>query len=311
MTPLVGTPPKIQAAIHRLMQRPHGRVWSDVLWFFVAPCSMSGVSFVSDAWFEERVAGLLDRLEEESPLEKEIAHLAANRGRQRLGKYFEAILELGIRLCPDIVVVGSNLQLRQQGDTLGEFDLVLRQRNQHTALHLELALKFYMQNDANVHQYIGPNTRDSLADKLQKLHTHQLPLAQHSAARGALQSLGAWPVQSLGVFKGFFFYPWGPIPQPDEHFTSNHLRGWWMRFSTFCEVQLPGDFFLCVEKIDWFSLFPPDQEPSLLPATRLRAWMLQRMAIFPNAQMLVCFDTQGTELSRGFVVPDSWPGFAF
>ena len=107
------------------------------------------------------------------------AHLDALKTR-RLGMYFEALWQFFIQHDSQLELIAHNVAVVDGGRTLGEFDILYRDIHSNEGAHLELAVKFFLnqQLDSNaspaLDQWLGPNTNDRL-DKKQ----HRNPLRLH------------------------------------------------------------------------------------------------------------------------------------
>ena len=105
-------------------------------------------------------------------------------------------------------MLASGIELRAEGRTLGELDLLVSGEGE--VWHLELAVKFYLcapgrPGDA-WSDWIGPNGRDRLDRKLDRMRDHQLPLGQSEHARSHLAALGLpAPTRSAAVLHGVRF----------------------------------------------------------------------------------------------------------
>lgn len=135
----------------------------------------------------------------------------------RLGRRFEQHWQHALEQLPGWTVLASGVQLRAEGRTLGELDLLVSGEGE--VWHLELAVKFYLcapgrSGDAWA-DWIGPNGRDRLDRKLERMRDHQLPLGQSDHARShlAARELPA-PTRSAAVLHGVRFAHWHD-PRPD------------------------------------------------------------------------------------------------
>lgn len=95
----------------------------------------------------------------------------------RLGKRVECFALDNLSQQPQIQVIANNVQILREKVTLGEIDAILLVDK--TPIHLEIVYKFYLL-DTNIgdglQAWIGPNRKDSLVEKLNRLQSHQLPL---------------------------------------------------------------------------------------------------------------------------------------
>lgn len=144
----------------------------------------------------------------------------------RLGFCFEQLWQHALTLVD--IDFSANLQITNTSctppRTMGELDLLIRQPKQN--LHIELALKFYLGVEDD---WIGPNRRDLLSQKIRHTTNHQLPLAQTLEAKDAIRTAGFEPTRSYAILRGCLFYPahqLTPATLPDD-VCAHHWRGLW------------------------------------------------------------------------------------
>ncbi len=123
----------------------------------------------------QELADFLFQLDQDSrPLEEWLA-LASTR---RLGRYYERLWQFAVQHAP--------------GETLGELDLLLRDRE--GVHHVELAIKLYLGpqdgDGARPEHWLGPGSNDRLDRKLTHLSQHQLPMSARPESRATLAGLG-------------------------------------------------------------------------------------------------------------------------
>lgn len=109
-----------------------------------------------------------------------------------LGKYVERFVSYQLAQENDISILCENIQIQQEKRTLGELDCILKKDN--TVIHLEIVYKFYLFDETvghtEIEHCIGPNRKDSLAEKLNKLKEKQLPLLYSKECEHFLSSKG-------------------------------------------------------------------------------------------------------------------------
>lgn len=128
----------------------------------------------------------------------------------KVGVYFEALMGFWLDRHSEMTVLGHNPQVQDQGRTLGAFDFLLRDA-QGRYEHWELAVKFYLQQrrSAEWTAWVGPNQRDRLDLKLNRMRDHQLPLAHTAPGKVCLANLGVPALNTQrAVLKGTLFTPW-------------------------------------------------------------------------------------------------------
>jgi hypothetical protein len=231
---------------------------------------------------------------------------------RRLGLYYERLWQFAVRQAPGVELLLANLPIRDDGRTLGELDLVLRDR--HGVHHLELAIKLYLgpADTTGTHpdHWLGPGCHDCLGRKLSHLSTHQLPLSTRPQAREALARHGLHEVQAHLWLSGYLFYPWvGPGESP-QGAAPGHLRGHWLhRRDWLARQSAAGEVWQPLARSSWLA-------PASVPAEQvwniatLNGWIAQ-LDPQARAQMLVRLTDAGEghwqEAERVFLVGDDWP----
>ena len=121
----------------------------------------------------------------------EILSFILDRSTNRLGKYYEFLLEFLFIKFPEIDLIQKGLPLREDhSKTIGEFDFILFDRMQNKILHLEVAVKFYLKlyKENLPKSYIGPSFNDRLDKKMSKL-VKQTRLSELEPAKTLLKSV--------------------------------------------------------------------------------------------------------------------------
>lgn len=130
--------------------------------------------------------------------------------KQKLGHLYEDGLEVLLKGSIGIRHLVSHLQLMDGcGRTLGEFDFLVVDESRRQAIHLELAVKFYLAIQIEGKwQFPGPDARDNLQRKVDRMRSHQLVLSQRPEAQALL--LERFEIDKIEVrhlVYGCLFYP--------------------------------------------------------------------------------------------------------
>lgn len=131
---------------------------------------------------------------------------------RRLGRYYEQLWHALLQLAPDVRLIASNVPLREDRRSIGELDMVIETAEGAVA-HVELAIKFYLGRPELVPAGIspspksawwGPDPRDNLQRKVDRLIHHQLTLPQRYpkllSGLPAIDRSQAW-------LQGYLFHP--------------------------------------------------------------------------------------------------------
>ena len=129
----------------------------------------------------------------------------------RLGKYIERLVSFQLKQEESISIICENIQIQQNKITLGELDCIIKKEN--TVIHLEIIYKFYLFDESvgttEIDHFIGPNRKDSLKEKLEKLSKKQLPLLYSDECKTYLNSINleASEMEQQVYFKAQLFVP--------------------------------------------------------------------------------------------------------
>jgi uncharacterized protein len=239
-------------------------------------------------------------------------HIAASRVT-RLGRYAECLLAWFLKHGPAARLIAANVPLRRAGVTLGECDFLV-ETSRGRRLHWELAVKCYLhagEGRGELADYVGPNLQDRFDLKLAHLLDHQLRLS----AREEFASLGhrgPWDAQMF--VKGWLFYRNGTSERDPAAIDPAHARGWWAtreEWPAFARDH--ADAWIVLPRLEWLAQRLHDGAPA--PSNFVSVETLaQQVEHHTGPTMVAAFvetaDDRWAERSRGFIVPDDWPGRA-
>ena len=236
----------------------------------------------------------------------------AQRSIRRLGLYYERLWQFALCQAPDIDLLVANLPIRQDGHTLGELDLLLRDRE--GVHHLELAVKFYLGLDgvsAGHDRWLGPGSHDRLDIKLRRLCEHQLRLPAKPAAQLLLSELTSAPINSALWLGGYLFQPLASNCSSPAGANPQHLGGRWLRHQDWAGFA-ENDRSAIWQPLPRHAWLAPARVPrnAVWQRTDFDRW-LSEVEGERQAKMLVRLEahTDGNwlEQERLFLVPSAWP----
>lgn len=182
--------------------------------------------------------------------------------KKMLGKQAETIFESWLKHTKHYQLVAANIQVQGATQTLGELDYIAIDSETNSILHIELACKFYVLDETlgkNIsEQWIGPNRKDRLVDKIAKLRTKQFPLLHRKETVSALAlfQLDLSAVQQQYCLKAFLFVPKGfqqdALPKHFQECLVGYYIHWEKLDSELDETAL----FALPHKKEW--LLPPE-----------------------------------------------------
>lgn len=181
-----------------------------------------------------------------------------------LGMQAEACFKAYLKESKNYELLVANLQIHGEKATLGELDYIVRNLKTEEIVHIELACKFYLY-DENVdtseeEKWIGPNRKDTLFDKLEKLKLKQFPLLYKAKTIQKLQNLGIEiPTSQQLCLKAFLFLPKKMSPEIFPKHFQDCIVGYYIK---------PSDF-----EEDGTALYAiPNKKEWLLPADKINNW---------------------------------------
>lgn len=129
----------------------------------------------------------------------------------RLGKYIERLVSFELQQQESISILSENIQIQDNKTTLGELDCLLLKDEK--PIHLEIIYKFYVYDDSignsEIEHFVGPNKKDTLVKKLNKLSKKQLPLLHSKHCKNYLKTLdlNSNEIEQHVYFKAQLFVP--------------------------------------------------------------------------------------------------------
>lgn len=145
----------------------------------------------------------------------------------------------------------ENVQVFEQKTTLGEFDFLLQEIENNCLVHLEMVYKFYLFDSRHPEKWIGPNRKDFVRLKLEKLEEKQFPLLRSNEGTKRLKEVGIseTPINQSLLFLGKLFVPF------QQAYDLNGLnpaaiQGYWFRLTDFINYLNKSLAFI-PEKQDW------------------------------------------------------------
>ena len=187
--------------------------------------------------------------------------------------------------------MARNLPLRNQGQTLGELDMLVRDRASGELAHWELAVKFYL-GLADHDAWPGPNPIDQLAHKARHLQQHQLNRTADPLIRARLANAGYHVRRRVLLTRGRLFYPAHARISGPAQAHADHQRGLWWRSPPRTARLIPHDLWHCPERLS-------DNQTHELAAAALADYVEQE-----HRPVMVITDQRRI----GFLVPPHWPG---
>lgn len=173
----------------------------------------------------------------------------------RRGIYYEKLVLERFRLDPGFSVLGHDIQINDVERTIGQIDFVVQNEESAEILHVETAVKYFIQTGkiGRLDRWLGTDLSDRFDRKVLHLLHHQLPMIKN--ARG--YPFTGRVNRSVASLKGILFYRLKERPetlgiwprQPD---------GWWATPADFLSTctgrnTTAIDGWGIASAVDWFS----------------------------------------------------------
>lgn len=225
-------------------------------------------------------------------------------GATILGKRMEHFFGSYIDQFTSEMILAHNRQIIQDQKTLGELDFLLKNSISGEISHVELIYKFYIYDEATgsseSDHLIGPNKRDSLGRKIDRLKKRQFPLLYHEATRNLLDEWEVAPndvVQKM-CFKASVFLPKRMDRIPLEIINPATISGYWIKTSEFTLEAYQKNKFFIPAKNYW--PVKPERNSTWLTRQEIEPQLHQLLA--KKFSPLVWMKTPSGKHERFFVV---------
>ncbi|MBD0831985.1 DUF1853 family protein [Aestuariibaculum sediminum] len=171
----------------------------------------------------------------------------------RLGKLVERFVSHDLKQHPEISNLVEGLQIQKDKITIGELDALFLFKKQ--PIHLEIVYKFYLYDpllgDNELYNWIGPNRKDSLIKKLDKLKNKQLPLLFNSNTKHYLNrfNINANHFDQRVLFRAQLFLPYQGDKNIFNLINPECVQGFYIKMKDL-DVFKTSKFYI-PSKLDW------------------------------------------------------------
>lgn len=178
------------------------------------------------------------------------------RDNEVLGKRIEFFFEYGITNTDKYEIIAKNIQVYQDKITIGELDFLVKDRRNNNTLHIEIVYKFYLYDpliQGELLQWIGPNRKDALLQKVEKLKTKQLPLLYRNETLPILEDLHIDPksIHQCVCYMANLFVPLSMKKELFPIINNQCIVGFWIPLKDFTSEQYGSCHFNIPKKKDW------------------------------------------------------------
>ena len=238
---------------------------------------------------------------------------------KRLGLYFESLWQFYLENGPNWQLLKHNWQIIEEKQTLGELD-VLAFNPSLGYLHMELAVKFYLQHPNHsgqeCHHWLGPQSRDRLDIKLKTLNERQFPILHHPQCQALLANLKIkQPIHQRLIFKGYLFNRFQNAYSLPTDVNPLCNMGEWLHQKYIAELTQGHDTWSFVKKSQWLGplkLPKSENKHLIMGKEKTNKFVHDHFAGSQGnyALMLIKLienQNEYAEINRYFIMDDAWP----
>lgn len=169
----------------------------------------------------------------------------------RLGHQIEQVFLQLVQHSNKYEVLLHNLPIKNEERTLGEIDFILKDLRSSQQVHVELTYKFYLLDTSikdPILRWIGPNRKDRLFDKLEKIKNQHFKLSHSSIWYKTLYNNGLFykNIENRTCFKAQLFMPYTNGNIEIHPLNPACIAGYWIGLKEFqnenfrhCQYYLP------------------------------------------------------------------------
>lgn len=217
----------------------------------------------------------------------------------RLGKLVELFYQKNIETLEDYTLLACNTQIQiDKHQTIGELDYIVE--TPKGIKHIELTYKFYLYKTDEVYEldrWVGPNLKDSLVKKLNKLKEKQFPLLKHSISQKTLLKNGIETsnIEQNVHFKAQLYIPLSLKNHIFSHINNDCIAGYYINIKEI-DFLFPLALYHLPEKQDW--LMHPKHHNEWITFIDVKPQILEQIALEHSPLLWI---KKGSEYERFFI----------
>lgn len=173
----------------------------------------------------------------------------------RLGKEIEKVFSACVKASLNYQVIKENIQILQGKITIGELDFILKNTTSNQYIHLELVYKFYVydskQSINEIERWVGPNRKDSLIEKLNKIEIKQFPLLQNPLTQLKLEGIDVSKMKQNLCFMANLFVPYQKQNNYFTEINNKAISGYWLSLVDFSNLLDSKNLYYLPPKSEW------------------------------------------------------------
>lgn len=276
---------------------------NDLAWAIGSPSLLDNTEFSHNSlldteWGQDQIRTNLDTLAYEDKHPQNIQQHLSKLKDFRLGFYFEHLVAYWFLINSQYQIIEKNFVINSEKRTLGEMDFIVKDLKSSKTIHLEVAVKFYLQVDHNDKSYwFGPTLRDRLDLKLGKLFQSQVLLSEKDEAKKALAEKDITLDEQKTLLKGRLFKYSAQL----EH------QLCWLSLDDYIKLADDDSTWIILAKTHWFAPVT-DPDYNFLESEKLskNQATIQLIEMVENAPVCMVKMKNEKEINRIFVTANNW-----
>lgn len=276
---------------------------NDLAWSIGSPCLTRHQDYhnhhlVADDWCQQQISNNHALLLEQDESPHLIQAYLSKMPAFKLGLYFENLIAYWFYIHPEFEILHQNLVISSEIRTIGEFDLIIRETTSQKIIHVEIAVKFFLEIlSSNKTHWLGPNLIDSLDSKFDKLVNKQIKLSSNEEAVSVLKRKNIQIDEHWIILKGRLFKQNG----------FNESKHCWINIDSFVDVEDDNSQWVILPKTHWLSEinnlqynFLPNEQ---YDKNSINSVLIERLKKSPLCLAKIVNDI---EVKRLFITPNDW-----
>lgn len=276
---------------------------NDLAWCIASPCLINDSDYhdphlLADDWFQQQISNNQALLLEQDKAPHLIQAYLSKMPTFKLGIYFENLIAYWFSIHPEYEILHQNLVISSETKTIGEFDLILRETSTQKVIHLEVAVKFFLEiSFSDRTHWLGPNLIDSLDTKFDKLINKQIKLSSKKEALATLKKNNIEIDEHRIILKGRLFKKNG--------FNENQYS--WINIDSFIEMEGDNSKWIILPKTHWLSEIN-NLNYNFLANEQYDKKSLNSVLIESLKSLPICIakTINDIEIKRLFITPNDW-----
>ena len=269
---------------------------NDLAWSIGSPSLLDSEecphpALLGSNWGKKQIITARNLLDNEDKAPQKIQSFLSKSNYFRLGHYFENLVAYWFSIHPDFEILEKNkiIHCTEEGRTLGEIDFIVKNITTDDIIHIEVAVKFYLQVEYHEQNFwFGTNLKDRLDIKLQRLINHQISISD---------TLDQYTVNKKQILLKGRLFKYSPILSFEHS---------WLTKSEFIQLNDMKSQWIILQKPFWLAELSDPQSYFLSRDFLSKQQMINHLDSMGLHPVCVAKIDNNCESKRLFITPDNW-----